>query len=245
MSTPPATTATVPVVERAQMRRGVDAARQARRRRRCPASPSPAASSRARRRPLAEALRAPTTATIGALQQLGAPEHGQDRRRVLDRGERARIEPARPSRRAARRARSSAASSRFGLGARDRGDGRARSPRRGEARQRLERGARPSRSGAAARKSVTGPIVSVRLSRSQSRRSCGSSSRAARASPQLLLKRDPALGAGEQAPDILVVPQDDQQGDTGDQPARVGRSATQRGEHRAPATAATSAASEE
>jgi hypothetical protein len=38
-----------------------------------PASPSPAASSRAMRRPLAEALRAPTTATIAACSNWRLP----------------------------------------------------------------------------------------------------------------------------------------------------------------------------
>ncbi len=62
-----------------------------------PASPSPAARSRARRRPLAEALRAPTTATIGARSISASAEHGQHRRRILDRGERARIERLAPA----------------------------------------------------------------------------------------------------------------------------------------------------
>ena len=46
-----------------------------------------------------------------APQQFGPPEHGQDRRRVLDRRERRSDRPARPSRRAAPPSRCSAASS--------------------------------------------------------------------------------------------------------------------------------------
>ena len=97
MSAPPATTATVPLSSAprcaaASMPRAMPEATT------MPASPSPAASSRASRRPLAEALRAPTTATIGAAsQQFGAAEHGQHRRRVLDRGEQRRIERLAPA----------------------------------------------------------------------------------------------------------------------------------------------------
>ena len=56
-----------------------------------PPCPRPAASSRARRRPLADALRAPTIAIIGPGQQLGGAEHAQHRRRVFNLGERRRI----------------------------------------------------------------------------------------------------------------------------------------------------------
>ena len=107
--------------------------------------------SRASRRPFAEALRAPTTATIGRAQQLGQPEHGQDRRRVLDGGERIRIiglAPAdEPGADAAQRGH-------LGLGRRPRhgGDGRAALAAAGEPRQHVEGGARPSRNGAASRK---------------------------------------------------------------------------------------------
>ena len=96
MSTPPATTATVPVSSAprcaaASMPRARPETTTS------PARPSPSARSRARRRPLAEALRAPTTATDRLVEQLGLAEHGQDRRRILDRGERARIERLAPA----------------------------------------------------------------------------------------------------------------------------------------------------
>ena len=123
-----------------------------RRRRRCRPRPSPAAMSRAKRRPLAEALRAPTTATIGAAQQLRLPEHGQHGGASSTAASALGISRLAPAdERAPRGAR--ARRTRLALGPRDRRSRiLERSPAPREPRQRVERRARPSRSGAAARK---------------------------------------------------------------------------------------------
>ena len=105
MSMPPASTAIVPVGERALMRRGVDAARQAGDDDEARGRRAASAMSRAKRRPLAEALRAPTTATARRVSRSRVAAHAEQRRRILDRGERRRIIAARPRRRAARRPR--------------------------------------------------------------------------------------------------------------------------------------------
>ena len=143
-----------------------------------PASPSPAASSRASRLPFAEALRAPTTATIGARQQHsarpstvstgGASSTAASMRRIE------RLAPAQqPAAEPLDRGEFRLGRARAGVtGAPSRAD------RRGSAS--IAAAAEPKRRSSA--KNVTGPTLSVRLRRSQSRRSCGSRSRAARAS---------------------------------------------------------------
>ena len=175
MSMPPATTATEPVAERSDMRRRVDAAGHAgddddalprRARRRSPGRGGGHWPRRCARRPPRPSARA---------EEFGLAEHGQHRRRVLDGCERVRVERLAPA--------DEAPADAF-----DRGQFRSAASRRvatataapREPRHRVERGARPSRSGATARRTLPARRLAA-ARRSQSRRSCGSSSRAARA----------------------------------------------------------------